>query len=224
MTLTSDYQNGIKLFLVMENDSFQSFLAALETESPSLNLSKLAQSVSQSFQKISGVDLLYVITILNSFYEFRSNRKLDNDEVIQQVTKGCFEDESLAELFDDRSKILFRERLFAVLNSENSLSLAHKILDTTRNQERLFLESRILTDIRTIFKSDLVEPLGAAITQVLKIEYLESNQRKDFFVALEPEDIEQLYSQLNRARQKADSLKFMLKSANISYLDITSNE
>jgi len=224
MTLTSDYQNGIKLFLIMENDSFQSFLAALETESPSLNLSKLAQSVNQSFQKISVVDLLYVITILNSFYEFRSNRKLDNDDVIQQVTKGCFEDESLAELFDDRSKILFKERLFAVLNSENSLSLAHKILDTTRNQERLFLESRILTDIRTIFKSDLVEPLGAAITQVLKIEYLESNQRKDFFVALEPEDIEQLYSQLNRARQKADSLKSMLKSASISYLDITSNE
>lgn len=224
MTLTSNYQNGMKSFLVMQNGIFQSFLAALETEPPSLNLSKLAQSVTQAFQKIDDVDLLYVITILNSFYEFRSNRKLDNDEVIQQITKGCFDDESLAELFDDKSKILFRERLFAVLNSENSISLAYKILDVTRNQERLFLESRILTDIRTIFKSDLIEPLGAAITQVLKIEYLESNQRKEFFVALEPEDIEQLYNQLNRARQKADSLKFMLKNANISYLDITSNE
>lgn len=224
MTLTSDYQNGMKSFLSMEDKIFQSFLEVLETEPPSLNLSKLAQSVAQSLKKNDDVDLLYIITIINSFYEFRSNRKLDNDEVIQQVTKSCFDDESLAKLFDDRSKILFRERLLLVLNSENSISLAYKILDVTRNQERLFLESRILTDIRTIFKSDLVEPLGAAITQVLKIEYLESNQRKEFFVALEPEDIEQLYSQLNRARQKADSLKFMLKSANISYLDITSNE
>jgi hypothetical protein len=65
-------------------------------------------------------------------------------------------------------------------------------------------------------------PLGATITQMLKIEYFESNQRKEFFVALEPTDIDQLYDQINRAKQKANSLESMLKNANIDYLDVNS--
>lgn len=224
MTLLSDYQNGIKLLLAMEDEAFQFLLTALEAESPSLNSEKLFQSISQSIQNVDNAVLANIIEILKSFYDFRSSRKLDNNDAIEQIISSCIEDESLSDIFDEGSKFLFRERLLSILDSENSLSLAYKILNVTRDQERLFLESRILTDIRTIFRSDsdLLVPLGATITQMLKIEYFESNQRKEFFVALEPSDIEQLYDQINRAKQKANSLESMLKNANIDYLDVNS--
>ena len=224
MTLLSDYQNGIKLLLAIEDGSFQLLLTALEAESPSLNSDKLFQSISLSIQNIDSAVLANIIEILKSFYDFQSSRKLDNNDAIDQIIASCIEDDSLAEVFDESSKILFRERLISIFDSANSLSFAYKILNVTRDQERLFLESRILTDIRTIFRSDsdLSVPLGATITQMLKIEYFESNQRKEFFVALEPTDIEQLYDQINRAKQKANSLESMLKNANIGYLDINS--
>jgi hypothetical protein len=224
MTLLSDYQNGIKLLLAMEEGSFQLLLTALENESPCLNSEKLFQSISLVIQNIDSAVIANVIEILKSFYDFQSSRKLDNNDSINQIITSCIEDDSLADVFDESSKLLFRERLISIFNSANSLSFAYKILNVTRDQERLFLESRILTDIRTIFRSDsdLSVPLGATITQMLKIEYFESNQRKEFFVALEPTDIEQLYDQINRAKQKANSLESMLKNANIDHLDVNS--
>ncbi len=224
MTLLSDYQNGVKLLFSIEDEAFQAILTALKSEPPSLNSEKLFESISQSIQNIDDVVLANIIEIFKSFYDFRSNRKLENNEAIEQIIGSCIEDESLIELFNEVSIVLFRERLLAILESENSLSLGFKILNVARDQERLFLESRILTDIRTIFRSDsdISVPLGATITQMLKIEYFELNQRKEFFVALEPTDIEQLSDQIDRAKQKANSLESMLKNASIEYLDISS--
>jgi hypothetical protein len=224
MTLLSDYQNGIKILFSIEDEAFQAILTALKSEPPSLNSEKLFESISQSIQNIDNVVLANIIEIFKSFYDFRSNRKLEDNEAIEQIIGSCIEDESLVELFNEVSIVLFRERLLAILESENSLSLGFKILNVARDQERLFLESRILTDIRTIFRSDsdISVPLGATITQMLKIEYFELNQRKEFFVALEPTDIEQLSEQINRAKQKANSLESMLKNASIEYLDISS--
>jgi len=82
-------------------------------------------------------------------------------------------------------------------------------------------EVRILTDVRPVFEPSAPEaaPAGAVIVHTLKISYRGDNSAKDFFVALDSEDVRQLTEQLERARSKAESLKSVLKAAEVPYID-----
>jgi len=63
-------------------------------------------------------------------------------------------------------------------------------------------------------------PAGALIVHTLKLEYKQGNEEKDFYIALDTNDVKKLREQLDRAEQKAESIKLMLNQAQVSYLDV----
>ncbi len=77
-----------------------------------------------------------------------------------------------------------------------------------------------MTDIRPIFGPDPEnEPESAVIVHTLKISYHEGRQIKEFFLALDPEQVDELIGVLERASLKSESLKRMLAGTDVSYID-----
>src|SRR5208283_4076545 len=111
---------------------------------------------------------------------------------------------------------IFRDRLIGLLNIE-PLTYPAKATGVMGDHDSVFLRTRVLTDIRTIFGPDVSAlPKGAVILNMLKIAYQHSGEEDNFYVALDSEDVKTLITVLQRALAKATSLKTVLEKAGLS--------
>jgi hypothetical protein len=109
-----------------------------------------------------------------------------------------------------------------IFEGRKGLSITMKAMGVVLNQERVFLQSQILTDIRPVFDQtgDAVDSVDAAvIVHNLRIHYLVDSDHKDFYVALDTSDIQSIREMLDRAEAKAECLKRLLKNSGVSYLE-----
>ena len=84
----------------------------------------------------------------------------------------------------------------------------------------VFLQTRVLTDVRAIFGPDPEAlPSGAAVTHMLAIAYQHNGNRESFYLALSSGDIAKLVDTLNRALSKEKGLKKLLEKANVPFLE-----
>jgi len=110
--------------------------------------------------------------------------------------------------FNEQTKSALDLNLRALLDVR-SLQVGHKAALLQVEHGRVFTNARILTDIRPVFSEPVEEgPLASALViHTLKIEYWESGDQKSFFVALDAEDIQTIYEQVERAKLKEKRLR-----------------
>ena len=78
---------------------------------------------------------------------------------------------------------------------------------------------KILTDVRYVFQTNPEEePFGAVIVHTLKLSYHENDDHKDFYIAMDDDDLIKIRDVLDRADAKANILASKLENAKISYL------
>ncbi len=95
-----------------------------------------------------------------------------------------------------------------------------KALGILRNNQNVFHEARIISEIRPVFGSNVEEPPPAAVLlHMLNITCHGTDGHKEFFIALDTDDIEVLRDVIDRAETKAESLKVMLNKAGTTYLE-----
>lgn len=88
-------------------------------------------------------------------------------------------------------------------------------------QGQAFCGARILTDIRPLFAPDLkAAPTAALVVHTLRISYHQGSELKQFYVAMDSEDIQALKNTLDRAESKAENLHAVLDTAKITCLDV----
>lgn len=94
---------------------------------------------------------------------------------------------------------------------------AHSVLF---EHDRNFSESRILSDIRPVFGDKPSDPpIGAVLVHSLKITYVQGDEYKDFFVAMDSLDLQSLIDSLVRAQVKVKSLGSLFEKTNIHIIE-----
>lgn len=108
----------------------------------------------------------------------------------------------------------FNDKLLSLLEYEDEVSLGFKALHLSLDFDKLFVESKIITEIRPVF--DEKPELGIAnsiITHSLKIEYHYSDDtHKKIFVTLKSDDLQELKEQILRAEKKEQQLEVSLNN------------
>ena len=138
----------------------------------------------------------------------------DLDELVGQMAATS----SLGLGDDERGDLAVRVK---GLIDRRSTQLLHKSLALMREHESIFLDARIMTDIRPVFGGDVSEELDAVVlTHSLKIDFIEEGRRRRFHVALDQSDLQVMKSVLERAIEKATSLRQTLESADIANLTL----
>ena len=119
----------------------------------------------------------------------------------------------------DRTKLeVLKSRLNQILNIA-SFSIATKAASVLFEHDRIFGQARVLTDIRPVFDIQADRPPKAAvIIHNLSIHYQQDGKHKEFFLAMDENDIQTLIETLKRAKMKAESIKKALASTQISYI------
>jgi hypothetical protein len=212
------YSSGLAKFFLLSEETFQQFVTNLHSAPFSLDYSKLLRDAFRAVEGIPSSDRSAMAEALASLYNARALSDLTTVEFVHDIAQAVVENSS-TELGQFDSKDWLTTRLTTLLEA-GSVELAAKSKKATADYVNLFYGSRVSTDIRPVFKGDEISVAAVLIMHTLKIHYHSGEEHKDFFIALDDKDVQELINSLERAKAKGKSLETLIEAANIPYIDV----
>lgn len=131
----------------------------------------------------------------------------------QRSAKDLADDISLAisKTGDDEDIAQRVEKLTAIL-AVPSLKASAKAWSLVDEHDKIYIGSRVLTDVRPIFDDSIGDPLKASlVTHTLKVTARVNGSPKNYFIACDNDDIGDLIKNLQRALDKASFLRRIIR-------------
>jgi len=221
LRVPGDYEGGLAKVRDLPDESARELSQALRQIPNTYNQTTLSSAIAEKVDTIAASDVREIVPALFSLYAYRDYSQAAISDVAEGVARAMEESgsEQLRLLPEDRDS--FMNRLAELLSVEQ-LDRAARAAILVTESEHSWRESRILTDIRPVFDPENPDasPRGTVILHTLKISYRADNIVKEFFVALDVDDVRQLREQLERADAKAESLKkWVLENPDVPYID-----
>lgn len=213
------YYSAVRELIALNEDQASRLTQVLRNLPPSLNQRKIASTASTQLESIGllhGEDVFNFIASLHYLLQ-EIDESISLQNIVNNIADSINVEESLPNLEEEEREV-FVKRLSGFLEVSNALNIAAKAVSVLTSHEHVFLESRILTDIRLVFKDLEEQPTEAVIVHNLKITYRQDGDRKDFFVALDSSDLTELSKQIVRAEAKAKAIEAILEKAEVNHL------
>lgn len=222
-SIPSQYQDGFIGIRDLPSEAvLQELLSALETAPLLMSSDALSERLSEDVEGIPRKSISDITASLLSAYSLREQFDISMSEVAGHLARTMQESGVERLRFEgENQRAEFERRLVAMLNS-GSLDLIGKASELTFEQGRFMREARLMTDIRPIFGTEaVIRPEGAVIVHTLKLSYWdESNEPRDFHLAIDAADIRSLRTLLDRAEAKAESLRSVLRETEVPLVDL----
>jgi len=216
------YQSGVLALLRVPEDQYRHLLSALKEAKPSLFVRGLVSQVAPKVDGIKSRDVRDIFESLVAMYAVHARHSISTSDFAEGISASVddFEEAEKAGIpVQDKARLA--QRLTELLEIEKPLGTTSKANDVLIEHEHSFCSARILTDVRPIFPADLTTALSeAVIVHNLKITYHQDGKHKEFFVAMDSEDIQELKATIERAELKDKSAKSMLGAADVLCLDV----
>ncbi len=160
-------------------------------------------------------DLDEIIKMLVGLSSARATGEVSVDELATDVagSVGLHRDKP-----KDYDQSTFVKRLTSLLGVE-SMALSARATDIQHDYAKVFTSARIISDIRSVFGIDKVDPVAAMIVHNFKVSYYEGGRIRQVFFALDNEDLATLRKVLDRAELKTTQLEQMIKRSGTQYLE-----
>ena len=221
MQIPDRHKKAFESLVSMSDADVERLFTAFRSAAPSLDVDELAERVAENVDGLSPAVVMGIVRALVPLYLLRDRRGDSASSIVEDIAVRVWEDKDVNK--QDITIEDFENRLTRFLNLEQSLGITSKAQSVLLENERLFCDSRVMTDIRPVFKNDPDEtPEAAVIVHMLRITYHEDREKRhnDFFVALDTEDVTNLIGVLQRAERKAKSAATMIKASDLLYLGI----
>ncbi len=200
-------QGGLVLLTKLSKEQMSSLKEALRRASPGLVLPELVEQIASAVP-YSDDDASKVIAVLASFYSLKLEKGLSFDKFFDELFGALKRTGNKDLQLSDEQASEFRKHLEELLSLDESLGVTTRALGVMVEHEHVWQSGRILTDLRPVFGADATEaPKAAVLIHNLRIAYRDGAHIKEFFVALDTEDLDQLRRVLERAFDKEASLR-----------------
>jgi len=114
------------------------------------------------------------------------------------------------------------KKLVILLNNGGNLKLTFKALKLVLENQSIYKDSKIISDIRLIFDDEIneqQEPQQAELIHRLKVETYEDGSEKDIYISLDGTDLFELKRVIDRAVEKEEFIKNTNKQ--LSFVEFT---
>lgn len=211
------HQKGLSELLALPDSAFKALTAALNAQTPGVRLiSQISAAISLSNVDIDKGSLEDIASAIVSLHLVRASDDKELNEFVEDVIEAI----AFLKIQLDTQVETARQRLRAVLDVDPLVRSAKAYVVLTDHQRTLH-SAKVFTDIRYAFQLDAErEPYGAVIVHTLKLSYHEGSNHKEFFVALDDNDLTSLMQTILRARKKAGALRLRLAKEQVSYLGV----
>ena len=164
-------------------------------------------------------DIQEISSIVYSF----GSLLLQNETSLDQLAEEIFD--SVIINFNSKSSELtekdsFQYKILLLLKGCNNLKFTFKALELLSENERIYRDSRIITDLRLIFNDDLAQSKrNAVIIHRFKIESRYDNEYENTFFSLDTSDLIKIKTLIERALEKEKVMKE--NYSDITFIDIS---
>jgi hypothetical protein len=218
LQVPSRYIPALELVRNLTDAASKEFLRALESAHITSSAEAMANGIASSVPSIPKEELEKITDLLYSLYHVREFSELNRNDFLKELL------ESVREI----AKPAISEQEFPALRQRFKDFLSVKVLQSIskaivlqRDQDRIYCEARIVSDIRPVFGEDVKQrPVAATITHTLNITYHEAGDHKEFYVVLDQVDLEEMEKAIKRAMAKDETLDQLLSDSGVPRLGI----
>lgn len=149
------------------------------------------------------------VAVLTLYSAFGNSSKAP-DEFSEKIIKDIFGD-SQEDKTDEKGFLI------QLLSTENPLSVLAKALGVLGDQDKIYLKSRIISDIVPIFSHDLETDISdVLVINRLKIAYHHNGEISETYISLSSQNLDELESVIQRARLKQEAISSKLSQASVN--------
>jgi len=195
--------------------AFSSLVSAFGEVKPSLTPREFIANVLDKLKELDTDDVSSMLKTLFSLYHLKQSERKSPQKLAEEISLGV-----AAKEFPSEKVQLLRERLERLLNFEEAFAVTSKAGDVMTEHERIFCSARILSDIRPVFADSPQVAAAAVIIHNLQIGFHHNGEHKEFYVALDTEDIKKLKAVIVRAEEKTKALQTMIERTGVTYLEV----
>ncbi|MEK6336814.1 MAG: hypothetical protein AABM67_17955 [Acidobacteriota bacterium] len=222
LTIPEPVVAGLTKIATLPEESFQELLAALEKIPLKIHTTRIFEDASLFEVKTLTHDEVKLIRdTLFPLYVGRAGT-VPVSKYVDEVAESLVElkRDDLAWTQSAESLEHFENRLETLL-SVRAIETVARAQDLQIEHDKLYAFSRVASQIRPVFNEDLENPPTAAIIEhMLTINYHDAGKRCSFVVALDVKDVEELAETLKRAEAKTESLKSIIASTGLAYIEV----
>lgn len=202
---------NVRKLLDIPDDKVQEFLDALAQAGPLFNVYDLATEVSKR-TGLSEHLTQGVMQVINGLYIASERQAIPINTLVDSAMLAIRTALALPPDSAEAKLALLSNFLKTALSLDNTVGTASKAGRVLTAHERIFVDARVLTDIRPIFHADLSDkPTAAVLIHMLCITERDNFQNKNaVYVALDANDLRSLRGMIDRAIKKEDTIKTLM--------------
>jgi hypothetical protein len=215
------YLPQIQSFAQLPEERIQGFITALANAGSKFNTFDLAVDVSKA-TKVPRRITLGVLQACAVLYRERESLGISLEKFLDEQVAPSLKNLLIKTSGDESGApwIKFRTFLESALALDETLGTAAKTGFVMTEHERIFVDARVMTDIRTIFHQDVSErPNAAVLVHMLRITARDvlGNEKAQYF-ALDTNDIRVLKQLTDRAISKEETLTELMNNAGVTVI------
>ena len=215
------YRPGLSVLANLTVTEFQA-LRASATNAPATfgSYHDLAGWISDGVKSVNSGEITKLVESLASLHRLLSRPGATPSKLASDVMAAVSDIQG----FKIPEGVDLTARLSALLELGCFNIVAIKAKELQTLCERTLCETRVLTDIRPVFgESGANAPTAMIVIHTLKLGYHDSGtgRHKEFYVAMDASDIAELRKALDRATEKAQSLKPVVDKTGIPLIDLS---
>lgn len=209
LRIPESHREGFKLLSNLSESDFKELLEALSKTDKGILPDELASNIS----KLTSIDKNIndeITRILFSVYSLKEKFGENTKQLINELILALRN--ANVDLGEKTKWKRLEDRLNSMLSFDQTIGNTFKALKLLSDYDRIFFDSKIVTDIRPAFNdSDDLSTNTALIVHNLKIGYHKDDQQQEIYFALDSNDLDELKKQIERAKKKEERLKSTLK-------------
>lgn len=212
------YRPGLARIAKLSSAQVEELAKGLEGCPATADFAAFTSSLHVRLYNWARKDLNSVVRTLYSLSAYLADEDTSIDQLTKQVIDVMRTSDDPTLVLTDQSEPNFAQAMKRLLGIK-SLTFAAKALGLRSDYEKLFCDAKIITDIRSVFDNVTDKPTGALVSNLLKLEFHELGEHKEFYVYLGRDSISKLRRILERAEKKTASLRTLIADVGITDLD-----
>ncbi len=199
----------------MSDRDFQKLMQAVEAVPPQMSVARFREKLHEIHHDGDLETWRGIFSELVQMEETQSHFSLSADELADVVGQAAVEIESITKR--DVERLKSRVKIFSDSHSK-SIALTCKTAGIIGDHDRVFYNSRIMTDIRSVFNKSADAGDAAVIVHTLVIHFGQDGDHKDIYFAMDAEDIKNLQEALDRAKKKEKTLRSLIQKTTTRHI------
>lgn len=216
LKIPKGHKSAFRLVADADPEKLQAILSALRGLEHTMDVHRSAQALSQK----SGLDIgeaRGLLVMVASLFSLTERPGRTSAQLQSELLSVAESDKDLTVSGGRRDQLA--KFLREVLSLDNTLGVLCKAWSVIGEAEHSYSYSRVLTDLRPVFRPDSDEVSAFVVLHHLKLAYHIGSELREFFLTMSTDDIRELLEVLQRAERKYASLKPVARSTELPVLE-----